>query len=601
MKKIIILLLSLILIGCTKPEPEKKMTLRELLDSITISNEVSEDINLPQTYMLNGSEVYALWASNKPNVISIDGKVNRQISDEEVILTLTLTDGVGMEEKPFTVKVVGYDNNEIIHGALDKISILDETKYTLTLPKFVSYLGQRFDIVWKSSNTDALSDDGKTGLITNDTDVTMTASITYNNTTLTKNFTVKVKAYTDQEKADYIFNNLKINLKTDKDIELPTTFTFGLTGTWESSDTNVISHDGKINKANSGVSKATLTLTLSNNLGRTFEVEVTNNNHMIIDRTFDGTKENVQIENGKLVLEESALTGTYTTEEFTTFAFTEAVASWAAITSTEATCELFIRVYVDGAWSQYFSYGKWGKGLNNKAVNQNDSIAYLSTDEVKLYNSKVANKVQMKIVLTRNNLSTTSPIVSLVAVALNIPGYTYHVDTTNLPTEVDYDVPQLYQHVVPVIGGIICSATSSTMLLNYKGHDFNGLAPYQHEYIAAIVKDYGHNIYGNWVYNTVGMSSFGEISYVKRMYSYQELLVHLHEVGPISASIKGTVVVRLGNNYSTDGHLIVVRGYRYEGSQLYILVNDPNLKNVYDEMKVEDFMKVWRNVIYVVE
>ena len=35
------------------------------------------------------------------------------------------------------------------------------------------------------------------------------------------------------------------------------------------------------------------------------------------------------------------------------------------------------------------------------------------------------------------------------------------------------------------------------------------------------------NIYGNWVFNTVGMSSFNEKAYVGMMYSFEELMRHL--------------------------------------------------------------------------
>jgi hypothetical protein len=115
------------------------------------------------------------------------------------------------------------------------------------------------------------------------------------------------------------------------------------------------------------------------------------------------------------------------------------------------------------------------------------------------------------------------------------------------------------------------------------------------------VKEYNSGIYGNWVYNTVGMSAFDEVSYVKRMYSYQELIHHLATVGPIAASVKGTMIGELVKTWTTSGHLIVIRGYRWEGSQLYILANDPNLSSVYEEYKVENFMNVWRNVAYIIE
>lgn len=604
MKKLIcfcLCMMGLLLGACTTTKEKPEQTLEDLINTIEIDKEISSDLTLPQTYKLNDIDVIALWDSDKPESLSAEGKVNRKLTDEEVTLTLTLINGAEDKTKQFTVKVLGFSPLEAINLALGQITIVSETKTSIKLPAYVNYLAQRFSINWSSNNEAALTSDGQVGLIENDTNITLTASITYQEKTATKDFTIKVIALNDQEKADYVFNHINLDLMPTKNITLPTSFAFGLTGTWETSDANVITNTGVINTNITGIAQATLTLTLSNGIRRTYDMQIGQNNHMIIDRIFTGNKENVKIENNKLVLNNDALTGTYTTPEFDTFAFTEVVASWAALSSTKATCELFVRVYVDGKWSKYLSYGEWGQGLNNRATDDQDTIAKISTDEIIVLNQKKATKLQMKIVLKRQALTDDSPVVTLLAAALNIPNYTYTVDISNIRREVVYGVPQLYQHVVPNIGDIICSATSSTMLLKYKGHDFTGLANYEHEYIAGIVKDYGHNIYGNWVYNTVGMSSFGETSYVQRMYSFEELLSHLDKVGPVSASIKGSVVVRYGKNYNTNGHLIVVRGYRFEANELYILVNDPNLPDVIDEMKIDDFMKVWRNIIYVVE
>lgn len=108
-----------------------------------------------------------------------------------------------------------------------------------------------------------------------------------------------------------------------------------------------------------------------------------------------------------------------------------------------------------------------------------------------------------------------------------------------MPKEVVYDVPKLYQGAVPVIGNSICSATSTTMLLKYHGFHFSSFdAEYEHRYIASIVRDYGNNIYGNWVYNTVTMGGYGLNSYVARMYSVDELIYHLAHVGPVALSVK---------------------------------------------------------------
>ena len=161
--------------------------------------------------------------------------------------------------------------------------------------------------------------------------------------------------------------------------------------------------------------------------------------------------------------------------------------------------------------------------------------------------------MQLKIILRRNASTNESPLVTLLATTINIGGGYYHeVDTSTLRKDVDYDVPKLNQNKVPGIGGIICSPTSSTMLMMFKGHTFPGVHP--HEYFAGLVQvDPANNgIYGNWVYNTVGMSAYGETSYVRRMYSYEELLDHLDKVGPVAASVRGTMIGEIGKTWTTS-------------------------------------------------
>ena len=139
------------------------------------------------------------------------------------------------------------------------------------------------------------------------------------------------------------------------------------------------------------------------------------------------------------------------------------------------------------------------------------------------------------------------------------------------------------------------------MLLKYKDLDFTEYdKEYEHRYIASIVKDYGNNIYGNWVYNTVTMGGYGFDAYVARMYSIDELIYHLATVGPVALSVKGKMVSS-EKTYTTAGHLIVAIGYKYVDGKLYILCNDPNVQNVYCEYSESVIKNTWRQIAYVIK
>ncbi|HEY8444726.1 MAG TPA: C39 family peptidase [Bacilli bacterium] len=603
MKKLLLIGLLLILAGCGSKNnnntPTK--TLEDLLNEINLPEEVNEDLTLPDKYDLNGEEVLAIWNSSDENIISSEGVIKQGFENQTVTLTLTLTSTNDYKTKEFTITVLALDIESFLESAIDILNIPLSTSSNLTLPKYVTYEGKRVNLTYTSNNQSALTNDGKVGLIPNNTDIELTVTATITEGTYNKKIPITIIALSKAEQVEYVFNHIEIATNIANNINLPTTFAFNMTGTWESNNHDVLLDNGTIAQGFSGRAEIKLTLTLNTGDRREFTVIVSKNNHLILDRTFLGEKENLEIKNGLLVLTNEATSGTYESEVYETLGFTEAVASWAATSSTTATCELFIRVRVDNNWSKYFSYGEWGLGLQNRAVNQEDNIAKLTTDEIIVKNNKKASALQFKIILKRTNTTTETPKVTLLASALNIPNYSYPVNIDNISRTRDYDVPKLNQNVVPEIGDIICSATSSTMLLKFKGHNFSSYDNYEHRYIAGLVKDYEHNIYGNWVYNTVGMSAFGEVSYVKRMYSYQELLYHLDTVGPIAASVKGTMIGEIGRTWTTSGHLIVVRGYRIENNEIYILANDPNMPNVYEEYKLNNFLNVWRNIAYVIE
>lgn len=319
--------------------------------------------------------------------------------------------------------------------------------------------------------------------------------------------------------------------------------------------------------------------------------------------------EQVSIVNEKLELVDGQLEGIYESDQVESLSFAKMVGSWSAVSSVDATVELQIRVMVDGSWSKYLSYRPWGLGRNNFSLNTSDHIAKISTDEIMILNDKKAQKFQYKVILKRNDVSIASPKLELVSFALTIPDYDYKPNIDNLPDFIDYEVPMLNQQAVPDIGGSICSSTSAAMLLLYKGHDLYLEDELPHRFTANLFRDYGANIYGNWVFNTVGMSSYDETAYVGIMYSFEELMIHLVEVGPVAASVSGDMGL-----YQTGGHLIVVRGYRItEDGDIFVTVNDPNINSrfgndpngdplfVYYEFPLDTFMRTWKGIVYIID
>ena len=238
--------------------------------------------------------------------------------------------------------------------------------------------------------------------------------------------------------------------------------------------------------------------------------------------------ENLLYVDNKIVLKDDATEGYLESCEIETNEFDIACGSWACVTPKDSSVELLVRVYADGAWSKYLSYGTWELYKDNYYYDDKDDVAWINVDEIIVRNEKKATKVQYKVVLKKNGQE--SPRLSLVCITLRLQSVNSLElmqplkevkDVHLLPETVEYPVPRLNQNMVPVIGGEMCSATTTTMLLKYRGLDFADLAKtyskvnewgeFEHSYVATLVADPGHNAptFGNWVYNTAVMGAFG--------------------------------------------------------------------------------------------
>lgn len=500
------------------------------------------------------------------------------------------------------------DPTPLVEKVIQNLEIPSQTMTNIELPTLV----EGVSISWKTSDIDVISANGEIGKRTaNNQRAILRATFTLGGVVQTKDYNITLLGFTNEEKLEIVMNSLSFPEELTSNLTLDTSLSYGVKATYSSSNTTYLSNEGVIDPQDTDVNVTlTVVLTLgSDSIDKKFNFTILKYTepikyHQLIEYADDFNMSNqtgLEIKNNRLVLKDGVTEATYYSDEIATNGFTSLVGSWAAISSTTSTCELFVSVKVGSTWSGYITYGKWGLGLQNAATDQSNSIIELSTDEVNVLNNQKGVAIKYKVVLRRTSTSVDSPALSLVSFALEIPNYSYYVKTSLLPDYVCYDVPKLYQQVVPTIGNSICSATSTTMMLKYKGLSFTDKdSEYEHRYMASIVRDYGNKIYGNWVYNTAAMGGYGFNAYVARMYSVDELRYYLANYGPVALTVKGTMVSS-EKTYTTNGHLIVAIGYKYVNNQLYIICNDPNVANVYCEYSLTVINNTWRMVAYVME
>lgn len=584
------------------PKLDPIVEINKVFDQINIPSEVNENIELPEVI----DNLKITWSSSNRYVITTRGVVTQGEQDETVVLKATISYKGQTLSKEYSVKVPANPVYVEILTLTKDLTVVSETYENIVLPTHLNGV----DITWKSSRTQYLTADGVVTRQVQDYTVTLTATFKYKGEELKKYYDVVIKGWTVEEKLQYVYDSLNFDSVLNNDLILMTEYDYDVLAVWESSNQEVLSNDGSYNY-DENVSSVTLKVSLQlgeNHMQKEFEFtlkpkEEEVKEHLVIERAeeLNSSKfNNVELVNGKLVLTSGSKVGTYESDVIETQNFVSLVASWAAVSSTTATVELEVKVRVGGVWSDYISYYPWGLGLQNACYDQSNSLIKLATDEVMVLNSKRADALMYKVTL--RTTADTTPELSLVSFALEIPGYIYNVNISSYPKTLIHEVPLLYQGEVPSIGNSICSATSSTMLLKYKGESFKQFdSEYEHRYMASIVRDYGNKIYGNWVYNTVAMSGYGYDSYVARFYSINELVKHLATVGPCALSVKGQMTSDI-KNYYTGGHLIVAIGYSIdENGSISIICNDPNVKGSSCVYSMTVINNTWRNIAYIIE
>ena len=550
------------------------------------------------------------------DVITTDGKVT-MFEEEESTLDCVIS--LTLNEKEYSKEVKGIVVLSIVGSAekfIESLNIPAEIDDNIYLPTE----HKNMEISWSTSNKYILSDKGVPAYVEEDANVTLyvTCLIYYNDEEYFYDgrFDITVKPYSDEKRVNLVYDSLSIPTETIDNIGLLSTYNYGVKAVWTSSNEKIISTNGVVTP-DGNETIVTLKVVLSYGgvmKEQTFDVKVGNvpldgcdelfymHNLVEYAEDLDSAKlTNLEFVDGRIQLTEGATEGVYESKTFKTRKFDSVVGSYSCTSGLDHTAELEVSVKVNGKWSKYFTYGRFGNGRENLYYDTSDTYAYLNTDIIQVNSGYQGEGVKYRITLRRDNASVASPKLLLVAIAFRMSNYTYVVDDSDLPKEFDNaSCPKLYQHDVPTIGGVICSATTTTMLLMNKGYDFSNRGyALPHAYMASIVADRGHNnpTYGNWSYNMIAAGGFGAEAYVAKLYSWEELKWYLVNVGPCGASIGGYF-----GAYTTGGHLIVVRGYRETADGTTVICNDPNIKGVYYEVSKEIFMEAWKKgMSYIVK
>jgi hypothetical protein len=304
------------------------------------------------------------------------------------------------------------------------------------------------------------------------------------------------------------------------------------------------------------------------------------------------------------------------------FGLTELVASWNATTPGRSWIEVKVRGTSAGAPTKDYVLGRWaaadpadGGGIHRTSVTgQGDAVATVYTDTLATRTGYTLTDWQLVVSRFSPVATGEVPTVAFVgAMASALP------DTKKVPRSpngpacgTELPVPSYSQEVhaghYPQWdngGEAWCSPTSTAMVVAYwragpTGTETSWVDPPidpQVDFTARNVFDYTYDGAGNWPFNTAyAATRAGLRGFVTRLRSLTEAEAFIDAGIPLVVSVSFSKGELKGAGYSTNGHLMVIRGFTAAGD---VIANDPASHLIADDTQVrviydrQQFENVW--------
>ncbi|MGJ9411545.1 peptidase C39 family protein [Aeromicrobium sp. CF4.19] len=285
------------------------------------------------------------------------------------------------------------------------------------------------------------------------------------------------------------------------------------------------------------------------------------------------------------------------------------IPSWGASLPHGTFVRVLARVKRGSTVGSWDVVGEWSYGPNStrrsSGPTQSDDLASVATDTVKANPNKRFSSWQLRIELLRKPGTTHTPKVS--SVGASISSYaTRSIGTsrTTMTRTQELRVPSMSQMThrghFPQWGGggeAWCSPTSVAMILRYfkagppaSKHAWAGTDG-QVDHAARYSYDHRYKGTGNWSFSTAYAAQHGLDSFVARLSDLRDAEAFIKAGIPLVLSVRfGRGELSGAPISSTNGHLLVVRGFTADGR---VIVNDPagpsntSVRRVYSRTQLE--------------
>jgi hypothetical protein len=309
------------------------------------------------------------------------------------------------------------------------------------------------------------------------------------------------------------------------------------------------------------------------------------------------------------------------------FGLTELIASYDASTPVGTFIEVSVRGRAEsGAASSWDSLGRWASHdtrFHRMSLGaQSDDLSSVAVDTLTTHRGVRYRGWQLRVDLYRRSGTVKTPALDMVgAMASRVPRRAAATSRPGVAEGTALAVPRFSQEIhrgeYPRWNGggeAWCSPTSTSMVLAYWNR---GPRPRQYawvedryrqpwvDYAARFTYASGYDGTGMWPFNTAYAGRFGLDAFVTRLRSLREAELFVKAGIPLVASIAFDNGELDGAPIdSTDGHLLVIRGFNAAGD---VRVDDPaaaSAKSVARTYKRGQFERAWigstGGVVYVI-
>lgn len=281
----------------------------------------------------------------------------------------------------------------------------------------------------------------------------------------------------------------------------------------------------------------------------------------------------------------------------TEFPFNDAVPSWNAETPDGTAVRIEIRAGDgQGHWTAWYRIAVWGRLSDDAVPHRRDADGSVDADTLVLSKSWTHLQLRMVLISDRPDVTPTLYLAAVVYANTRQSAISSPL-SVSAPSEWAKDLPVPFrsqQAERPDLAYRICAPTSLAMVLEYHGKNLPT------ERVCELAFDLENGIYGNWPYNAAVAGRLGFESYVVRFAGFEAIQAEIAAGRPVIISIRFRKGELSGVPIqSTDGHLLVVRGFTEQGD---VIVNDPAARTevgghiVY---KRDELLRAWKNGVAI--